>query len=105
MVVTHNKPSEIIENMMQPRDDQYSIQDAVGEKTDRPGAQDRLARRIHATLEEGPRIADQDTQHQAHDAADDGHKAPPPKKAQVAGKRDIAVAVVGDAGDDARQQS
>ena len=105
VIVADDEPREIIQNVMQPGDDQYSIQDAIGEQAERPRAQDGLAGRIHSALQIRPRIAHDRSQHQAGQPADDGHEAPAAEKAQVARQGDVAEPVVADAGDDAGQQS
>src|SRR5882672_1073972 len=105
VVVADDEPCKIVENMVQPGDDQDAIQDAIGEQADGPGTQDGVAGRVQAALERRPRVTDDRCQREAGEAADDGHEAPSAEKTQVAWQCHVAEAVVGDAGDDSGEKS
>src|SRR5882757_1800879 len=105
VVVADDEPCKIIENMMQPSNDQDAIQDAIGEQADGPGTQDGVTGRVHAALECRPRVTDYRRQREAGEAADDGHEAPSAEKTQVAWQCHVAEAVVADACNDSGEKS
>jgi hypothetical protein len=105
VVVADDEPREIIEDVMQPGDDQYSVQGAVCEQTQRPRAQNGVAGGVHSTLQKRPGIAQHRGQSQSRKAADDGHEAPATEKTEVARQGNVAEPVIAEPGDDSGQQS
>jgi len=65
VIVAENEPRKIIQDVMPSRSRSISVQQPVGKQANRTCAQNGVAGRIHAALDEGPRIADDDTQHQS----------------------------------------
>jgi hypothetical protein len=105
VVVAHDEPGKIVEDVMQTGDEQQSIEHTIGKKTERAGTENGVARGIHTALDERPRQPQDRGEHESREPAHDGNEASAAEKAQIARQRDVAAAVIADAGDDAGQEA
>src|SRR5258708_1918356 len=68
VIVPDDVPDEIVEDVMQSCDDQHAIENAVGEQTERSGAEYGPAHRVHALLDVRPGGADDRSKTHASEA-------------------------------------
>src|SRR5581483_5056389 len=105
VVVAQQKPRDVVDDVMQPRDDERAIEHAIHEEPGITRAEHGAAHRIHTLLEKRPTPTEQAGEDETDNAARDRYEAPPAKKREIARHANVAIAIVENAaehaGDDA----
>ncbi|EAU68532.1 hypothetical protein STIAU_7384 [Stigmatella aurantiaca DW4/3-1] len=99
--VAQDEPGDVVEDVVQARDDQQPVEEAVQEEAELAGGEHVAAEAIEARLDAGPAQAKQGREHQAGEAGDDGDEPAAAEEREVLRQLDVLVAVVQQAGHEA----
>jgi hypothetical protein len=101
VVVAEQEPGDVVDDVVQPCNDEHAIQHAIGEQAKRPRMQDGLAQRVHAHFEPLPFKTEHRGNQQSGKSAGDGHEATATEECEVAGQPNVVETVVQGAGNQA----
>ena len=103
--IAQDEPGNIIYDVVQTRDQQQPVEQAVKEQAERTGTHHPLAERIDPAFEPWEAEAEQCCTDDSREARGDGHKPATGKEREIVRKLDVREAVVKQSGDDPGQDS